>query len=165
MKLTLNIRRAVVSDAPGLSDLAMRSKAVWGYDDDFLATCVDELTVTADQIAEHDVWLAERDGSAAEPIGFYDLAMGVHGRGTAELRLLFVDPSAKGTGVGGALWRHMVGRAGALDVKSVFLDADPFALPFYEHQGCVVVGQSPSGSIPGRFLPRLEKQLPGRTKP
>jgi hypothetical protein len=35
------------------------------------------------------------------------------------------------------------------------IDADPGAVPFYERMGAVPAGLVPSGSIPGRFLPRL----------
>jgi len=35
------------------------------------------------------------------------------------------------------------------------LDADPDAEPFYLHHGARRIGEVPSGSIPGRMLPRL----------
>ena len=39
------------------------------------------------------------------------------------------------------------------------IDSDPEARPFYEAMGAVLVGDSPSASIPGRRLPRLEKRI------
>jgi hypothetical protein len=39
------------------------------------------------------------------------------------------------------------------------VDADPFAAPFYKRMGMREIGVSPSGSIPGRFLPRLSIEL------
>jgi hypothetical protein len=35
------------------------------------------------------------------------------------------------------------------------VDADPYAAAFYRRCGAIDVGLVPSGSIPGRFLPRL----------
>lgn len=36
---------------------------------------------------------------------------------------------------------------------------DPFAVAFYEAMGMRITGESPSGSIPGRMLPRMERRL------
>ena len=47
------IPRACGSDAPALTLLALRSKAVWGYDAAFIAACRDELTLTADDLERH----------------------------------------------------------------------------------------------------------------
>jgi SAM-dependent methyltransferase len=41
------------------------------------------------------------------------------------------------------------------------IDADPHAEAFYVAMGAARVGESPSGSIPGRMLPRLELSVPG----
>jgi hypothetical protein len=45
------------------------------------------------------------------------------------------------------------------DAAWVGLDADPNAEPIYERFGSRRVGWSPSGSIPGRRLPRMERVL------
>jgi hypothetical protein len=37
----------------------------------------------------------------------------------------------------------------------LLIDADPFAESFYLALGCERIGEAPSGSIPGRMLPRL----------
>ncbi|MCC0041531.1 MAG: hypothetical protein H6880_05120 [Rhodobiaceae bacterium] len=36
---------------------------------------------------------------------------------------------------------------------------DPFAVAFYEAMGMRITGESPSGSIPGRMLPRMQRRL------
>ena len=46
-------RRAEPSDAATLADLALRAKAVWGYDAGFMAACRAELTVDPDSIRRH----------------------------------------------------------------------------------------------------------------
>jgi hypothetical protein len=38
-------------------------------------------------------------------------------------------------------------------------DADPDAAPFYRKMGAYDVGQAPSGSVPGRMLPKFAMNL------
>lgn len=154
----VNFRPAEVKDAAALTTLALRSKAHWGYDADFMAACVDELTVTAEHIVAREIWLVEADPKSSL-IACYELVSGVTDDGAAEVRLFFVDPAAIGTGLGRKLWTHLEDRARIGGVTSLELDSDPFAMSFYEHMGCRVIGSSPSGSIPGRDLPRMRKWL------
>jgi hypothetical protein len=72
---------------------------------------------------------------------------------------LFVEPDAIGTGVGAALFRHAVRRAASGGTTVLSIDADPNAAGFYVAMGAVRVGESPSASIPGRVLPRLEVRV------
>ena len=131
----------------------MRSKALWGYDAAFMAMCLEELTVQPDAIEAGEVWVAEESDAI---VGLLEIVP--EGR-AAELRLIFVEPGAVRSGVGRALWRHAEKRARAHGAKTLALDADPNAVPFYERMGMRVVGEEPSGSIPGRMLPRMEKSL------
>ena len=55
------IRPATVDDIEALTDLSLRSKAWWGYDETFIEKCRDELTMTVDRIAAEDVRVAEVD--------------------------------------------------------------------------------------------------------
>lgn len=146
----MRIRHARAEDAADLSALALRSKAHWGYDAAFLAACRDELTVTAGQCVDEELFVAEtEDGELA---GFSH----VTGTGTSgTLESLFVEPRFIGRGVGGRLLRHALSRASAAGMTTLTLDADPHAVPFYEHGGARIVGTAPSGSIPGRELPRM----------
>ena len=103
------IRRACPAEASVLSALALRSKAHWGYDADFLAACRDDLTLTEDDIETSTVYLI--DGEAL-PSGFYRLLL--QDGSVAELDALFVEPAAMGQGVGKRLWRHAVATAAKL---------------------------------------------------
>lgn len=147
-----------------LTALSLRSKAIWGYDEAFMAACVAEMTVNPADIIANEVWVGEDGSQVPAPVGFYELIVAGDGSGAGELCKLYVAPEAKGTGVGGALWRHIELRAASHGVTRIGLDSDPFAQAFYQHMGCVVVGRSPSGSIPGRSLPRLEKTFPPKVK-
>jgi hypothetical protein len=59
------IRPARVDEAPALTALCRRSKAVWGYDAAFMALAGPALRVTPEAIAAGDVWVAEEDGTRA----------------------------------------------------------------------------------------------------
>ena len=52
------IRPARVEEAAALSDLCFRSKAVWGYDPEFMALMLAALGVAGEDIAAGDVWVA-----------------------------------------------------------------------------------------------------------
>jgi len=138
-------------DESVLSELALRSKGHWGYPPEFLEACRAELTVRPDQLV--DVVVAEVDGTIA---GFRLL---VADGETAELDALFVDPPFIGSGIGGMLLAEVLATARARDVRLIGLDADPGAEAFYARYGARTTGVTPSGSIPGRELPRMEFDL------
>lgn len=144
------LRPARQAEAALLTELALRSKGHWGYDAAFVAACRDELTIEAAQCDGVHVIVAERAGRVG---GYYQLA-GEPPRG--ELADLFIDPPAIGLGIGGALLRHARDHARSLGYELLTIDADPHAEAFYVHGGAVRSGETPSGSIPGRMLPRLE---------
>jgi GNAT superfamily N-acetyltransferase len=144
------VRPAVPAEADALSRLALRSKAHWGYGEQFLAACRAELTLDPQQCDGVRTVVAERDG---ELLGFYRLAGDPP---VAELADLFVDPEAIGRGLGALLLADAVHRARALGIDRLVIDADPYAEGFYARMGARRVGTVPSGSIAGRELPRLE---------
>jgi GNAT superfamily N-acetyltransferase len=152
---TLRLRAARSDEARLLSELALRSKGSWGYDQAFLDACRAELTLAPEEVETRRVTVAEHDGQV---VGFYALA-GEPPQGTLED--LFVEPDHIGTGVGRALWDHAVAAARALGFARLTLEADPGAEPFYLAMGAHRIGSVPSGSIPGRFIPLLEVPIVG----
>ena len=152
-KATLTIRRARPSEANALSDLALRSKAHWGYDAAFIAACRAELTIQPAAITAGEVWVAKDRDSL---VGVLEI---VPKEPDAELRMIFVAPERIGQGIGMMLWEQAEARARAHHANGIALDADPNSVGFYERMGMKIVGESPSGSIPGRMLPRMRKAL------
>jgi GNAT superfamily N-acetyltransferase len=150
----LILRPARPEECAALSDLAMRSKAHWGYDEAFMARCRDELTVRPDQVRAGTYVVAERGGRL---IGLYALAPLADG--AVDVLLFFVDPPFIGTGVGRAMFDHMAATARDLGHRTMVIEADPGAVPFYRRMGGRPAGTAPSGSIPGRVLPRLVYDL------
>jgi GNAT superfamily N-acetyltransferase len=147
------IRRALPTEAGVLSDLALRSKARWGYDADFLAACQEDLTITADDIETSTVYVIDGDSS---PSGFYRLLLD---DGVAELDALFVEPAAMGQGIGKRLWRHAVVTAARLGCSEIVWQSDPHAEGFYLAMGARRVGESESTVLPGRMLPLMRFRL------
>jgi GNAT superfamily N-acetyltransferase len=146
------VRKARSEEADVLTDLAMRAKASWGYDAAFMAACRDELTMTAARMAAWQVWVAEADGAVAGMIAL-NLQDG------AEVEDFFVAPAFQGRGVGGALMGTLLEACRAAGVATLEVDADPNPEAIYARLGFRTTGRSPSGSIPGRWLPRMARAL------
>ncbi|QRP49351.1 GNAT family N-acetyltransferase [Amycolatopsis sp. FDAARGOS 1241] len=147
----LRLRAAEPHEAAAITELARRSKAYWGYSREFLDRVREDLTVHAHQIRAGNVVVAE-DGTTL--LGYYRLG-GAPPDG--ELADLFVDPGAIGTGLGRRLWDHAVGQARERGFRSLELEADPNAEPFYLHVGATKTGERQVAS--GRTLPVLRVDL------
>ena len=152
----VKIRTVNSSEAVLISELAIKSKSYWGYDDQFMNSCVDELSHTAEEILDDNFryYLAEKD---EEVLGFYKLKN--LGGETILLEALFVDPKAIGKGVGRALLEHAKRTAKKCGGFALEAQSDPYAEPFYVAMGATVTGRKESGSIAGRFLPMINIQL------
>ncbi len=152
--LAITIRPARVDEATALTDLSLRSKAVWGYDASFLARCRALMQVKTEALAGQPHFVAE--AADGRMLGFYGFEAMAEGVG---LDYLFVEPAAIGRGVGAALWRHAVATARALGHRALVVVADPHAEGFYRRMGARVVGAQASDLEPGRLLPVLRFSL------
>lgn len=144
------VRQARTDEAAELTALIFASKQSNGYDDAFMQACEDELRVQASDIANGSIWVI----GDAPLMGCATLVISPE-TGTGEVSSFFIHPDHKRQGVGRALWDHLLKQAKAQGIKTLELDADPAAVPFYEAMGWRVTGNSPSGSIPGRLLPKM----------
>ena len=95
------IRQALPSEVEYLSELAFRSKAYWGYSDQFMKACLEELTVDECYIENNPTFVIEAAGNA---VGFYSLER--ISAAEVELSLLFVEPDFIGKGYGRKLITH-----------------------------------------------------------
>ena len=145
------IREVRADELNGLSVLCLRAKAHWGYDASMMAAFGDELTLRPEHLGPGLVcW------DTGAPKGVARVSVSAQ---MAELEDLFVEPSAMGQGIGRDLFAWAVDHARAQGALRLGIDSDPFAEPFYLHMGAVRTGHAPSGSIPGRMLPRLDLDL------
>ena len=152
----LTIRAPRPEEAGLLTAIALRAKAHWGYDADFMRRCRQELVRTPAQLRENreGYGVAELRDSV---VGFYELRALGHAR--IELEALFVDPGVLGQGIGRRLFAHACERALKSGARRLEIQSDPHAEGFYLAMGAVRTGRAPSGSIAGRYLPVLTLAL------
>jgi len=140
--LDVSIRLAAPEEAERLTEIACLSKAHWGYSAaqiDYWRT--EFLTVTADYIRRHTVWVAV--DTAGEAIAF--AALEQQGRG-AVLEHLWVLPTFIGVGIGKRLFRRV-----AECTTEFTFTSDPQADDFYHKMGAEKIGEIAS-TYQGRNL-------------
>lgn len=144
---------AEISDRNLLTQLALTSKAFWGYNIDLVESWRNDLTVTSKMITERMVFKSISGQTVA---GFYML--NPPKKKYIELEMLFVLPEFIGKGIGKQLLLHALEKAKSLNAISMTLLADPNAEKFYKSQGFVLVDKKES-SVKNRFLPLMQKDL------
>ena len=148
------IRRAKPEECEQLSELAFRSKAHWGYSDEFMAACRTELTYTADDIQRSRFYvLVDED----KLIGFYGLVK--ESDTVYELEALFIEPDLIGRGDGRRLMDHAKQTVKALGGTELTIQGDPNAADFYAKVGGKCIGERESDSVAGRYLPLFSIRL------
>lgn len=147
------LRTPSVDELPEVSALCLSSKAHWGYDAEFIAACVEELTVRPEELeSSHLVVLDSENGLSGM------CQLGIDGP-SADLLKLFVAPNQMGLGHGRRLMDWAIASAREQGARRMTIEADPFAESFYLRAGAHRIGQVPSVAIPGRNLPLLELLL------
>ncbi|MCI2228883.1 GNAT family N-acetyltransferase [Polaribacter sp. MSW13] len=147
------IFKAAVYDAKILTDIALKSKAFWGYSQEELCIWIDELTITSKTFDECNIYkYIIKD----KIVGFYVLERA--NIRTSFLNFLFISPQYIKHGIGSKLLCHAIencieGSCAILNVLS-----DPNAEGFYAKHGFKVVNKIES-SIKGRFLPEMELEF------
>ncbi len=151
-----SLRPAAPLDCQTLTELALRSKAHWGYSDEFMRACAQELEVTPDALSEAEsiVVACTNNNQIA---GYYSLIR--ESDTICELDAMFVDPGLIGQGIGKLLMQDAKVLARERGFSSMVIQSDPFAVGFYQANGAYQTGTKPSDSIGGRELPLLEIAL------
>ena len=149
----LTLRAPRPDEAIALTELCLRSKAVWGYDEHFMEACREELTITPEKMNSSYFQIAESDGRL---LGVAQIAL--NGK-IAELSSLFVEPAQLGCGAGRQLFDWAKRTARGAGAAQLVIEADPYAAGFYRRMGAIDAATVPSGSIPGRMIPLLRLSL------
>lgn len=144
---------ADISDAKNLTEIALQSKAYWGYSKELIESWREDLTVTTQMFKEWNIYKYLVDNEIA---GFYILNRA--NIRTSFLEFLFVTPKYIHQGIGTKLLNdakeYCIGGSSAiLNVLS-----DPNAEAFYTKHGFKIIGKTES-TIPNRFLPEMEFEI------
>ncbi len=147
------IRKARAIEVQQLSNLCFRSKAVWGYDDDFMELCRDELTMTPQDLSRSNVVVAQEDEKI---LGLAQLYINAD---IASLEKLFVDPLALRCAVGTRLFNWAKRQANTQKASILQVISDPYAKEFYVQMGGSHIKDVSSQTGENRFLPLFEYTL------
>jgi N-acetylglutamate synthase-like GNAT family acetyltransferase len=151
--MAITIRRAVPEEADALTELALRSKASWGYDDAFMAACRDALTITGDEIHHYPVFVVADDQRV---VGYYAMALDPP---ECFLVALFIDPEALKLGHGFRMFAHATATARAIGCKRMRIESDPNAEGFFAHMGARKTGETESEAQAGRVVPVMQYDM------
>ncbi len=149
----VTIRQLDSADAEEVSELAIRSKAVWGYSTQQMEVFRKELTITGEEIAARIAFGATASGRL---VGYYTVVLSSDR--CAELEHLFVAPSRLKCGIGSTLLRHALAECQARGLRSLDVLSDPHAAGFYDASDAVLIEHIPS-SIPGRRIPKYRFEI------
>jgi GNAT superfamily N-acetyltransferase len=150
---TLELRTALPSEAQALTELALRSKRAWRYDERFMELVTPHMVVHPEYLlVEHGV-VAEESGvtvgcAIARADGKY-----------AFLRDLFVEPERWLRGIGKSLFWEAVHYAPKLGAQELTLGGDPNTIGFYKQVGMRKIGEERSIVGGGRMLPVMSLDI------
>ena len=148
--MAVSIRFAAPEEADRLTEIACVSKAHWGYS----AAQINDwrrafLTVTADYILAHSVWVAQ--DTCGKPVAFAALERHCT---SAVLEHLWVLPAFMGRGIGRRLFKRV-----AAEEPDFTFTSDPHADDFYRKLGAQKIGEVVSDSQ-GRWLSEFRFRAP-----
>ena len=147
----IEIRKARPADSDALRRICLESKRSWGYSDQFMSRFAQEIVVDPKSIAQDQVFVASLE---TDVVGWLRVLVE---REPVILDDLWVLPKAFGRGVGRALFAKAVSVVRSTGGARFELDADPNAQRFYEHMGCVKIGETFTSM--GRYIPRMRYSL------
>lgn len=148
------IVKAKVEDLQILTEIAIKSKAFWNYTVEQIDSWREDLTVSQERYAAWEVYKYVDQNEIA---GFYCLNLD-HAENTSCLEFLFILPEFIGKAIGSQLLQHAFQESRNYEKFIMNVLSDPNAATFYAKYGFVEISKEKS-SIPGRFLPVMQKSL------
>ena len=145
----ITIIRADVNDSLSLTDIAIRSEAYWGYDNEFMKNFKALYSVSEDFIAKNPTYIIKDKDIL---VGFYGLLIEV---AEISLEYLFIDPLYIGKGYGKMLWDHLLNECRTMNITSFTLVTSPQAKDFYIKLGALLCDEVDSLVIKGKKIPKL----------
>ena len=149
----IRIRAVRPSEGARLREIAIASKAHWGYELERVREWAAGGDYTDEALARDNVYVAEADGRAVAWA-----ALRRKDDDACWLEDLWVEPEWIGKGVGTELFELCRERARELGATRLEWEAEPNSVGFYEKRGGRVVDDSRIGSW-GRPIPLMELDL------
>jgi ribosomal protein S18 acetylase RimI-like enzyme len=143
------IELAKKTDHLVLSEIARKSKAKWGYPEEWLDLWNDVLQISADHISRYPTYKLLVNGGI---IGFCSLEID---QSSIEVLHLWVLPKHGRRGYGSDLLSFCLSHHLTDNIRIVKVESDPNAVPFYEKFGFKTLRQIDS-TPKGRKLPYME---------
>ena len=144
------IRRAIVSEQKELEALQLRASLTNAGDRDAMLAHPDAIELPAQQIAEGNVFVSERNGAI---VGFAALLPREDGQ--VELDGLFVDPTTRRCGIGRSLVEHCIQIVRAQGSGALCVVGNPHAYDFYTACGFDLLGTTETRFGPGLLMRKL----------
>jgi GNAT superfamily N-acetyltransferase len=152
--LSVTIRPANPAEGARLKEIAVASKASWGYEPDKVRDWADRGDFSAEQLGKLTVFVAQVGEHA---VGWCSLEP----RGELWwLADLWIEPAWIGKGVGARLFRHGARHAQRAGAKRLEWEAEPNSIGFYEKMGARYLRDSEQSEW-GRILPVMGVDLDG----
>lgn len=151
--LDYKLRDAKLGEGEFLSNLALRSKSIWGYEKSFIEACRPHIKIDDEYIVDWPVVLIELE---SEILGFYSLKVI---KSENRLDNLWIEPTHIRCGLGCILFRDAVVRSSQLNWQYFRLAGEPNAISFYEKMGAKLIGEVQSRLKKDLYLPHMEMGL------
>ncbi|MNX30400.1 putative acetyltransferase [compost metagenome] len=146
----MTIEKAINADHQILTQITKRSKAFWGYSEEQIEIWSKFLIVTPSYIDANPVYKLSIEDQI---VGYYSFFN--QDEKTIKLDNLFVLPEYIGKGLGRLLMKHFLLNIDKTHIKTITLNSEPNAEPFYSKLGFIKVGEIET-SIKDRYMPIME---------
>lgn len=148
----MKFRIAEIDDLDTLNRISVKSKAYWGYPASWIEHWLDELRLNEAKFSKQNILVVENNGKI---IGFSSIVENIN---NYEILHLWILPEYIGKGFGKKLLEETL-RTFVKSNKTIIVEADPNAEPFYKSQGFATYDKVESFPK-GRFLPVMKKRSP-----
>ena len=153
------IRPAKEIEHQRLSTISFAAKGYWDYPEEYFDIWNNELTLSAEYIANNDVFVYEKNGIIVGYYSVIEITENIQISGAAIykgfwLDHMFILPQQIGQGIGTEMFDHLRKWCQSEGVCELSILADPNSRGFYEKMDCEYHKEYPS-SIPNRTTPCL----------
>lgn len=149
------IVRAVYEDVEVLTNLAIESESIWGFDKEYMSLFELLYSVTQQFVKNHPVYKLLNDDESL--IGFFGLEVMPS---SPILEYFYIKADYVGMGFGSTMWNELIRICRSLHIQSFEFVTNPEAAGFYEHNGAKIVDWVTSVMIPNQKIPKFYFEIP-----